>query len=395
MAGMANAGPARRRLRLTHRLHLGKHFARKSFCDGQLTKDGDTTIPIHRTILAAVSTKFKRMFQQKDNSSPYVVPVVDLATLARVVDFIYEGAVEFDKEEELGDFRDALAFLRVDSEAEEAEFKEEEVASKVMDRTCHPAELLPAGSMADRLHKLTQKPVEAKESREPVEAKESRKPTCDTFVTMALPNGAFTKPCHYYQKGSCPRGNSCTFLHQGSREQWELRERRKEFLETAPRIQHTFFLEVPTGNIAKADMERYFNTYGEVKRVTLVDMRNKGSTFEVQLGVKGEFEMTNPIFNGVRGIMETEQEHTRRIKAREAKKGTEKMSERSEKGKRSEEKKQRSGEKRHLDEKMEQTEEKAQRSEKQRRSELKKTENMSGEKVAKKNRREGIKIEKS
>ena len=137
MAGMANAGPARRRLRLTHRLHLGKHFARESFCDGQLTKDGDTTIPIHRTILAAVSTKFKRMFQQKDNSSPYVVPVVDLATLARVVDFIYEGAVEFDKEEELGDFRDALTFLRVDIETEEAEFKEEEVASKVMERTAH------------------------------------------------------------------------------------------------------------------------------------------------------------------------------------------------------------------------------------------------------------------
>jgi len=212
---------------------------------------------------------------------------------------------------------------------------------------------------------------------------------------MALPKDAFTGPCHYYQKGSCPKGNSCTFLHQGSREQLELRERRKEFLTTAPRIHHTFFLEVPTAYIAKADIKRKFNTYGEVERVTLEEISNKGSTFKVELKVQGEFEMTNQIFKGVRGIMETEQEHTRRIKAREAKKGSEKMSERYEKGKMSEEIKQRSGEKRHLDEKMEQTEEKAQRSEKQQRYELKKTENMSGEKVAKKSRREGIKIEKS
>ena len=124
---MASAG-LRKRLRLTHQLHLGKHIARELFCDGQLTKDGTTTIPIHRTILAAVSTRFGSMFEQKDNQTPYVVPVVDLATLARVVDFIYEGAAEFDREEESEEFREALVILKVDIVATMVEVKEREAS---------------------------------------------------------------------------------------------------------------------------------------------------------------------------------------------------------------------------------------------------------------------------
>ena len=304
---MAAAGPRRRRLRLTHQLHAGKHFVRELFCDGQLTKDGATTIPIHRIILAAVSTRFKSMFEQKDNQTPYVVPVVDLATLARVVDFIYEGAVEFHREEEYEEFVDALAILKVDIVGSVVEVEEREAAAEVLEVSEEVASSLgseagasregspgPQGvagassmgsrgpqGMAGRLLGLTRE-----------EVGEASKPTI-------LPNGssrprtplgsAFTKPCIFFKTGGCMKDN-CTFLHVDLHmDIRERRERSRDYMEDSD--SHIIYLVDPSGSTVKTvDIEQHFTAYGVVKRVSYLGRSNMGSKFKVVVRARARGE---------------------------------------------------------------------------------------------------------
>ena len=91
-------------VRVRHGLVRGRHFSRNLFCDAMLTKDGVALLPVHRwpglvrkyfvpcgkeiglrnllarALLAAVSTKFRRLFEAAGGAA-VVVPVVDLPTL--------------------------------------------------------------------------------------------------------------------------------------------------------------------------------------------------------------------------------------------------------------------------------------------------------------------------
>ena len=121
-------------LELSHGCRLGRHFSRELYCDAQLTKDGVTTLPVHRAILAAASTKFGRMFEGKDNKAPFVVPLVDFATLAQVVEYIYEGRVVFPSQVELEDFMTVLDIMKVDLEGQVTRVKLEVVKAEKEDR---------------------------------------------------------------------------------------------------------------------------------------------------------------------------------------------------------------------------------------------------------------------
>ena len=99
---------------LSHGFRLGKHFTRQLYCDALLTKDGVATLPVHRVVIAAASAKFRRMFEEKDNKTPYVVPLIDFASLTLVVAYIYEGRVQFPSEVELDDFMTVLDMMKVE-----------------------------------------------------------------------------------------------------------------------------------------------------------------------------------------------------------------------------------------------------------------------------------------
>ena len=97
---------------LTNSLNLGPLFCKDLFCDAFFTKDNVALIPIHRNIMAGVSSRFRAMFEEDLDRKVFVVPLVDYGTLKKIVRFIYSGSVSFEKTEELDDFRIALDILK-------------------------------------------------------------------------------------------------------------------------------------------------------------------------------------------------------------------------------------------------------------------------------------------
>ena len=99
---------------LTNSLNLGPFFSKDLFCDAFFTKDHVALIPIHRNIMAGVSSRFKAMFEVNPDRKVFVVPLVDYGTLKKIVKFIYSSSVSFEKREELEDFRTALGILKLE-----------------------------------------------------------------------------------------------------------------------------------------------------------------------------------------------------------------------------------------------------------------------------------------
>ena len=99
---------------LTNSLNLGPFFCKDLFCDAFFTKDNVALIPIHRNIMAGVSSRFRAMFEENLDCKVFVVPLVDYDTLKKIVKYIYCGSVSFEKKEELEDFKIALDILKVE-----------------------------------------------------------------------------------------------------------------------------------------------------------------------------------------------------------------------------------------------------------------------------------------
>ena len=99
---------------LTNSLNLGPFFSKDLFCDAFFTKDNVALIPIHRNIIAGVSSRFKEMFEGNPDRKVFVVPLVDYGTLKTIVKFIYSNSVSFEKLEDLEDFRTALNILKLE-----------------------------------------------------------------------------------------------------------------------------------------------------------------------------------------------------------------------------------------------------------------------------------------
>jgi hypothetical protein len=102
---------------VSHSLTFGRHFNRDEYCDAWLTRDGVTLLPVHRNILAGVSTMFRKMFDptKTREPDPIKVPLVDFSNLKRVIHFIYDGRVEFiDENRYYDEFQETLKVLKVD-----------------------------------------------------------------------------------------------------------------------------------------------------------------------------------------------------------------------------------------------------------------------------------------
>ena len=99
---------------LANSLNLGPFFSKDLFCDAFFTKDNVALIPIHRNIMAGVSSRFRAMFEENPDRKVFVVPLVDYGTLKKIVKFIYSSSVSFEKREELEDFRTALDILKLE-----------------------------------------------------------------------------------------------------------------------------------------------------------------------------------------------------------------------------------------------------------------------------------------
>ena len=99
---------------LANSLNLGPFFSKDLFCDAFFTKDNVALIPIHRNIMAGVSSRFRAMFEENPDRKVFVVPLVDYGTLKKIVKFVYSSSVSFEKREELEDFRTALDILKLE-----------------------------------------------------------------------------------------------------------------------------------------------------------------------------------------------------------------------------------------------------------------------------------------
>jgi len=77
---------------LKHNFNFGSNLPRDKFCDAKVrAKDSTRLIPIHRVILAAVSKKFEKMFEEKPETDIYMISEVKLETLDKIIEYIYTG----------------------------------------------------------------------------------------------------------------------------------------------------------------------------------------------------------------------------------------------------------------------------------------------------------------
>ena len=101
------------RVEVRHRLYFGPFLSRAAFCDVTLAQPPHPGIQAHRSVLAALSPRLKELFAR--TGAVVDIPVLDIALMAKVVDFIYQGRMELETEGELEEFREALEFLRIDT----------------------------------------------------------------------------------------------------------------------------------------------------------------------------------------------------------------------------------------------------------------------------------------
>jgi len=104
---------------LQHHLKLGPNFSRSKYCDTKLTtKDsrGGGFISAHRAILAAVSKKLEKTFDDNlDSVEPIVIKNVDFDVLEKIIHYVYAGYANFAGDEvDYEDFCDGMATLKID-----------------------------------------------------------------------------------------------------------------------------------------------------------------------------------------------------------------------------------------------------------------------------------------
>eukprot|EP00092_Neocalanus_flemingeri_P005905 GFUD01006356.1.p1 GENE.GFUD01006356.1~~GFUD01006356.1.p1 ORF type:complete len:447 (+),score=117.41 GFUD01006356.1:169-1509(+) len=107
---------------LKHHLNFGPNFCRSTFCDAKLTtKYGDGCIPIHRNLLAAVSKKLRKRFDDNlEGSEPIVITNVDFNVLEKIVSYVYTGQATFASENvDYEDFCDGMSLLKIELGEEE------------------------------------------------------------------------------------------------------------------------------------------------------------------------------------------------------------------------------------------------------------------------------------
>jgi len=97
---------------LKHNFNFGLHLPRNKFCDAKVrANDSTRLIPIHRVILAAVSRKFEKMFEENPGTdTTYKISEVKFETLNKIVEYIYTGQALFAND---GDFWVGLVLLSI------------------------------------------------------------------------------------------------------------------------------------------------------------------------------------------------------------------------------------------------------------------------------------------
>lgn len=97
---------------LKHNFNFGLNLPRNKFCDAKMrAKDSTRLIPIHRVILAAVSRKFEKMFEEKPGTdTTYMISEVKFETLNKIVEYLYTGQAIFAND---GDFWVGLVLLSI------------------------------------------------------------------------------------------------------------------------------------------------------------------------------------------------------------------------------------------------------------------------------------------
>ena len=211
---------------LTHSLNLGVHFSRINFCDLLLTRDGVTTVAVHRNIVAAVSRKLQNLIDSKGDSGIVFVTEVSGKVLQKVVDFIYEGGIEFSNRQEAEDFMQALASLEI--ELETKEWKEESLDDEIEKK--ETVNTVNADAIKDIVNKTI--PIGSAQIRVKTDLLEDKNTLKEKKTTIierlqdlasrdsTLPfsgSPQFPGVCSMYLSYSCPygtKGHGCQFQHQ-------------------------------------------------------------------------------------------------------------------------------------------------------------------------------------
>jgi len=329
-------------IKVTHSLHIigNKRFPKDLFCDAWLTKDGVTLIPVHRVILAGVSDKFKKLFQREEGGGRvHVVPLLDFDILKRVVNFIYDGQIVLESQEEHGDFMDALATLKVEvgdtvtrdrrsSRSSKAEEKDKEsrnqthtvgverrklssgkelgvkvketklnVGEKVREKKLKGGDKVKEAKLNAKLMKLSRE--DAREERSfstdsrnlKLEEKRSRKSfekqgegqeksTREDFIANAK-----SQLCMFFAKGYCMRGTTCWFKHEKVADDVKEKSNIEEIKPRSREPRHMLLRLVDyTVTVKTLDLEEYFSQFGEVLEVKFTGLSQEGwSNFNLEV----------------------------------------------------------------------------------------------------------------
>jgi hypothetical protein len=284
---------------LSHSLRLGPLFNRDEYCDAVLTKDGERLIPVHRNILASVSTKFKRMFETSDLreglGAYVVVPVVDFDALKKVVDYIYDGKTEFGELDDYDNFRDALAMLKVEVKqevqrkaspgpgAEAAASPDGSLGGarrelSVLREAALQSVRLPDGPAAPRERLPTiELPEEETTGRGSPRSPARKRTKWDEWQLGGLKKAVAPHlqrsilPCRNFERrGYCRYGTNCLFLHDSD-----------------PTF-HSLHVLDESETVQTVQLERYFARYGEIVWVQYITTGPGGSEFKVRVKAKDQ-----------------------------------------------------------------------------------------------------------
>ena len=98
---------------LTHSFNtLRGDVTNTKYSDLELRTESGEAVLCHKVILSSVSNRVKSSLDKRE-SSKIVIRSVKIGGLKSVIDFIYNGRIEFEDSTELMDFVDAFALLQV------------------------------------------------------------------------------------------------------------------------------------------------------------------------------------------------------------------------------------------------------------------------------------------
>ena len=97
----------------SHNFNVVRGVRRDLFCDMKLVTQCGSSLSAHKVILSAASKKLEKAFSKSPDLKEFQVRNVNYETLVKIVDFVYDGKVLLNTQNEMNDFADAFTILNM------------------------------------------------------------------------------------------------------------------------------------------------------------------------------------------------------------------------------------------------------------------------------------------